>query len=343
MDELQFLNKPNDNFLKVSGLKRYFDVSKPWLNRVLGQEPKKILKAVDDISFVIRRGKTFSLVGESGCGKSTVGNLLVGLYGVTDGIIEFNGEIIPYSPKNKRKKSLRQRMAMIFQSPYSSLNHRWRVKSIIAEPIKAFNLRNGHAAVEKRIDELMLQVGLAVKDKYKYPHEFSGGQQQRISIARALAGEPEFIVCDEPTSALDVSVQAQILNLMKNLQEEIQLTYLFISHDLSVVYHISDYVAVMYLGQIVESNDVRELYSNPKHPYTKMLLDNIPKLGGNQKSQSTALGEVPSPINRPNGCSFHPRCPLAFELCTKQAPSLTSIDGSGFVACHACSNSASGD
>ena len=240
--------------LEVAGLARYFDVSPPWLNRVLERRDRAVVKAVDGIDFQIAKGETFSLVGESGCGKSTVARLIVGLYGATAGSIQFEGVEIGAGGKAGDRHRVQPRMQMIFQDPYASLNPRWRVGDIVVEPIVALG-RAGGMDLQKRAGELLSQVGLSPLDAEKYPHEFSGGQRQRISIARALAGEPEFLVCDEPTSALDVSVQAQILNLMRDLQRELGLTYLFISHDLAVVYHVSTHVGVMYLGRLVEWAD----------------------------------------------------------------------------------------
>ena len=323
--------------LRVGGLKRYFDVSAPLLNRVLERQPRLTLRAVDGIDFAIARGETFSIVGESGCGKSTVARLIVGLYRPTGGFIEFDGTDMARLRTRRELAAVRRRQQMIFQDPYASLNPRWRVRDIIAEPIRAFGLIDGNAAIVERVAELLRQVGLAPADGDKYPHEFSGGQRQRISIARALASNPEFLVCDEPTSALDVSVQAQILNLMKDLQRQLKLTYLFISHNLAVVYHISDKVAVMYLGRVAEVAPTRTLFSRPRHPYTRMLLDTIPDLDMTGRQRMPVAGEVPSPINPPTGCSFHPRCPFANDRCRVERPEpMPPNDGEGgaLVACH---------
>jgi len=319
--------------LRVTNLKRYFDVSASFLVRVLEHQPRQILKAVDGVSFEIRKGETFSLVGESGCGKSTVAKLVVGLYPPTAGVIEFEGMNIGGVTRRKMAP-LRSRLQMIFQDPYASLNPRWRSRDIISEPIRAFGLAEGSKAVEERVGELLRHVRLTSADGEKYPHEFSGGQRQRISIARALASQPEFLVCDEPTSALDVSVQAQILNLMKDLQRQFKLTYLFISHDLAVVYHISDRVGIMYLGRLVEIAPVKTLFQNPRHPYTRMLLESIPDLEMTGKQRIPIGGEVPNPINPPSGCGFHPRCPLAGEGCRTETPPLQSLGEEVFVACH---------
>jgi peptide/nickel transport system ATP-binding protein len=320
--------------LKAKGIARYFDVSPPLLNRIIEGSQRQIVKAVDGVDFEIERGKTLSLVGESGCGKSTVARLIVGLYEPTAGSIEFEGVDLTALNNRKEEAALRGRMQMIFQDPYASLNPRWRVVDIVAEPIRHKKMLNTRAEVIKRVGELLSQVGLSPADGDKYPHEFSGGQRQRISIARALASNPEFLVCDEPTSALDVSVQAQILNLMKDLQREFGLTYLFISHDLAVVDHVSDRIGVMYLGRICELADTRELFTNPRHPYSRFLLDAIPDLDMTGKQRIPVAGEVPSPINPPSGCTFHPRCPFANDRCKQEQPELHDVGGTR-VACHA--------
>jgi peptide/nickel transport system ATP-binding protein len=320
--------------LTVTGLKRIFDVSAPWLNRMLEGKGRSIVRAVDGVNFSINPGETFSLVGESGCGKSTVARLIVGLYEPSDGSVNFEGVEIGPAAERAKHPEIQGRMQMIFQDPYASLNPRWRVGEIVAEPLRFRRLLKDKAAIEKRVGELLSQVGLSPLDARKFPHEFSGGQRQRISIARALAGEPEFLVCDEPTSALDVSVQAQILNLMKDLQRKLGLTYLFISHNLAVVYHVSDKVGVMYLGRLVEWADTQTLFSRPLHPYTRMLLDAIPDLDMTGRSRTPVAGEVPSPLNPPPGCSFHPRCPLANERCKREVPKAITVEG-GAVACHA--------
>ncbi len=319
--------------LQVAGLKRYFDVSAPLLNRLLERQPRLTLRAVDGVDFAINRGETFSIVGESGCGKSTVARLIVGLYRPSAGSIVFDGMDMSGLQSRKAMAPFRRRQQMIFQDPYASLNPRWRVRDIIAEPIRAFDLIEGNDKVLERVGELLRQVGLAPADGEKYPHEFSGGQRQRISIARALASQPEFLVCDEPTSALDVSVQAQILNLMKDLQRQLRLTYLFISHNLAVVYHISDHVAVMYLGRIAEVAPTRSLFSRPRHPYTRMLLDTIPDLEMTGRQRTPVAGEVPNPINPPTGCTFHPRCPFANDRCKTEQPQPRKVDDA-LVACH---------
>ncbi|MBS0517729.1 MAG: ATP-binding cassette domain-containing protein [Proteobacteria bacterium] len=321
-------------FVRIEGLKRYFDVSAPWLVRKLEGRPRQVVQAVDGIDIEIAQGETFSLVGESGCGKSTVARLVVGLYPPTAGRIEFDGQDMGARRVQSESMALRRRLQMIFQDPYASLNPRWRVFDIIAEPIRAFGLSTDKADLEKQVADLLRQVRLTPADGRKYPHEFSGGQRQRISIARALASRPEFLVCDEPTSALDVSVQAQILNLMMDLQRRFRLTYLFISHNLAVVYHISTRVGVMYLGRLVEQAPTDTLFKRPKHPYTRMLLDTIPDLEMTGRQRTPVGGEVPSPIDPPSGCSFHPRCPFANERCKAERPQALPIEG-GTVACHA--------
>ena len=320
--------------LRVVDLARHFDVSRPLLNRIFEREGRQILRAVDGVSFEIAPGETLALVGESGCGKSTVARCVVGLTPVTRGTIEFDGIDISTLSGRDLTDRFRCRIQMIFQDPYASLDPRWRVSSIIAEPIRAHRLLTDRAAIHQRVDELLRHVGLSPADGTKYPHEFSGGQRQRISIARALASEPEFLVCDEPTSALDVSVQAQILNLMKDLQREFDLTYLFISHNLAVVRHISDRVGVMYLGKLCELADTQSLFARPRHPYTRLLLDTIPALDMSGRDREPVAGEVPSPIDPPSGCYFHPRCPFADDRCSRETPALRATDG-GHVACHA--------
>jgi len=321
--------------IAVDRLRRDFDVSASWLNRVLEGKPRQIVHAVADVSFAIPKGETFSLVGESGCGKSTVARLMVGLHEPSAGSISFAGESVTTARDRARNRSLQRRMQMIFQDPYASLNPRWRVGAIVAEPIRVQRLMSDPAAIRARVAELLALVGLGARDADRFPHEFSGGQRQRVSIARALAANPEFLVCDEPTSALDVSVQAQILNLMKRLQREFGLTYLFISHDLAVVRHISDRVGVMYLGRLVEIQPARTLFAAPAHPYTRMLLDAIPDLGMSGRPRTPVGGEVPSPLAPPSGCPFHPRCPSATDRCRVETPAARPIAGGGSVACHA--------
>ncbi len=317
--------KQSSTALCVTSLSKTFDISAPWLNRVIERKPAQYLKAVDDVSFKVPQGGCLSLVGESGCGKSTLARLVVGLFPPSAGEIHFNTDKTGQAPS----------IQMIFQDPHASLNPRWRVANIIAEPIRELKLRQGEPAIKNRVAELLKIVGLYEQDGQKFPHEFSGGQRQRISIARALAGEPKFLVCDEPTSALDVSVQAQILNLMRDLQDKLGLTYLFISHDLSVVRHMSDRIAVMYLGRIVEEAPTEVLFEKPRHPYTKLLLETIPNLVAPNRTREVASGEIPSPIDAPSGCSFHPRCPLANHRCTIEKPRMLERSQGARVACHA--------
>lgn len=318
--------------ISVRDAARWFDVSQPWLERVMARKPRQMLRAVDGVSFDIARGETLALVGESGCGKSTVARMLVGLYGLTRGEIQFDGQPVERM-QGRSGRALRRRLQMIFQDPFASLNPRWRVGRIIAEPMLT---HTDMSAAERqiRVAELLTQVGLDPADQSRYPHQFSGGQRQRISIARALAVRPEFLVCDEPTSALDVSVQAQVLNLMKELQRELGLTYLFISHNLAVVHHVADRVGVMYLGRIVEVAPRDDVFATPRHPYTRMLLEAIPDLEGMGKRRTAVAGEVPNPLNPPTGCTFHPRCPHANERCKQEVPVLMPA-GPGVVACHA--------
>jgi peptide/nickel transport system ATP-binding protein len=319
--------------LEVRDLHRDFDVSRPWLNRVLEGQPRTLLKAVDGVSFTINRGETLSLVGESGCGKSTVARLICGLYGPTRGQVIFDGTDLAAIHDRGEMLKMRRRFQMIFQDPYASLNPRWRVERIIAEPIRSHRLDRSGVGVRDTVARLLTDVGLSPQDAEKYPHEFSGGQRQRISIARALSSNPEFLVCDEPTSALDVSVQAQILNLMKDLQREHGLTYLFISHNLAVVSHISTTVGVMYLGRIVEIAPTRTLFNRPLHPYTRMLQSAIPDITMSGKPRTPVAGEVPNPLDPPSGCSFNPRCPFAREKCRVERPPLAEFQGAK-VACH---------
>ncbi|KKB85085.1 ABC transporter ATP-binding protein [Devosia limi DSM 17137] len=312
------------NALEVVHLDKVFDVSASFLNRVVYRQPRRLLHAVNDVTFDVPMGGCLSLVGESGCGKSTVAKLVTRLYEISAGEIRFAAG----------KSGAPLSAQMIFQDPYASLNPRWRVKNIIAEPLRELKLRDNEADIAARVAELLDIVGLNYADGEKFPHEFSGGQRQRISIARALASEPEFLVCDEPTSALDVSVQAQILNLMRRLQDELGLTYLFISHDLSVVRHMSDRIAVMYLGRIVEEAETELLFADPQHPYTQLLLQTIPNVNDPQRDREIVAGEVPSPLSPPSGCTFHTRCPLAQPRCKAERPELEHKPDGRRVACH---------
>ncbi|RKJ98471.1 ABC transporter ATP-binding protein [Alicycliphilus denitrificans] len=329
------MNTAPNPLVRAHDLARTFDVSAPWLNRVIERKPRQLLHAVDGVGFEIEKGKTLALVGESGCGKSTVARLLVGLYEPTRGGFSFDGQDAHAAFKGKGARAMRRRIQMIFQDPYASLNPRWLVQDIIAEPLREHGLITEAAALKARVGELLTSVGLSPQDMAKYPHQFSGGQRQRISIARALATEPEFLVCDEPTSALDVSVQAQVLNIMKDLQKKQGLTYLFISHNLAVVRHVSDQVGVMYLGRLVELADKQQLFSQPRHPYTRMLLDAIPKMHDTGRARTPVQGEVPNPLDPPPGCAFNPRCPFANARCRSERPQLLQGEGGARVACHA--------
>jgi peptide/nickel transport system ATP-binding protein len=320
--------------VEVKDLAKTFDVSAPWLNRVVERKPRQFVHAVDGVSFAIQRGKTLALVGESGCGKSTVARLLVGLYAPTRGSVQFDGKDTHGVADKAQLKIMRRRMQMIFQDPYASLNPRWKVRDIVGEPLTEHGLVTDVDELRARVAELLLSVGLAVADVEKFPHQFSGGQRQRISIARALATQPEFLVCDEPTSALDVSVQAQVLNIMKDLQRARGLTYLFISHNLAVVRHVSDQVGVMYLGRLVELADKADLFGAPRHPYTRMLLDAIPDIHMSGRARTPVQGEVPNPLSPPSGCAFHPRCPHANARCSAERPAFKTFKGI-VVACHA--------
>ncbi|MBQ3519687.1 MAG: dipeptide ABC transporter ATP-binding protein [Clostridia bacterium] len=321
------MNNNNDILLEVKNLKKYFPIS-------TGAFQTKQLKAVDDVSFTIRRGETLGLVGESGCGKTTVGRTILNLYTPTDGEIIFDGKQI------KTKKDLqeyRTHATMVFQDPYSSLDPRMTVADIIGEPLDVHKLYKNKEERAARIRELMGYVGLNSEHASRYPHEFSGGQRQRIGIARALAVNPSFIVCDEPVSALDVSIQAQVINMFKDLQKQLGLTYLFIAHDLLVVKHISDRIAVMYLGKLVELADANEIYRNPMHPYSQSLLSAVPIPDPDtaRKNQRIVLeGDIPSPLNAPSGCPFRTRCPRATEQCAQSMPPLTDRGDGHFVACH---------
>ncbi len=314
--------------VSVDRLTRVFDVSKPWLNRVVERRKKAFLTAVSDVSFEIEERRVYALVGESGSGKSTIGKMLVGLLNPSSGSVKIRDVDLARDSDAKKIDDVRRDIQMIFQDPYASLNPRWRVRDIIVEPVAA---RGGDT--EGMAERLLEQVGLSARDAGKFPHEFSGGQRQRICIARALASEPKLIVCDEPTSALDVSVQAQVLNLMSDLKDEFGLTYLFISHDLTVVQHMADTIGVLYLGRLVEEATPQELFDDPKHPYTQMLLDAAPQLDGFGREVTPPTGEIPDPINPPPGCAYHPRCPLAAPVCSRDRPEMRPLRGAR-VACH---------
>jgi len=318
----------NNTLVEVNGLKKYFPIRKGVFSTVQGN-----VKAVDDISFSIKRGETLGLVGESGCGKTTAGRSLLRLIEPTAGSVIFEGKDITEMNRTDLR-DMRKEMQIIFQDPYGSLNPRMTVGGMLTEALKLHNIVP-KKQIKERVADLLDRVGLSPRHARRYPHEFSGGQRQRIGIARALSVEPKFIVCDEPVSALDVSIQAQIINLLQDLQKEFDLTYLFIAHDLSVVEHISDRVAVMYLGQIVELAESKELYSNPLHPYTKALLSAIPVPDPNRKSKRTVLtGDVPSPANVPSGCYFHPRCPVAREDCSERIPELEEFSPGHWARCY---------
>lgn len=318
-----------ENLIEVRHLKKYFPIKGGILARTVEN-----VKAVDDVSLFIRKGETLGLVGESGCGKTTVGRTILRLINADGGEILFDGkDILKYSKKELRK--IRHDMQIVFQDPNSSLNPRMLVRDIVGEPLIINGMKKG-SELEKKIGSLLEAVGLNAVDMNRYPHEFSGGQRQRICIARALALHPRFIVLDEPTSALDVSVQSQILNLLEDLQKEFQLTYLFISHNLIVVRYLSDRVAVMYLGKIVELAKTEELFDNPKHPYTQALLSAIavPDPAIKRKNRIILEGDVPTPINPPSGCRFHTRCRHKMDICEKAIPEFKDIGGEHFVACH---------
>ncbi len=320
----------NEILIEVKNLKKYFPVK----NEFLGGE-KKFVKAVDGVSFNIRKGETFGLVGESGCGKSTLGRSITRLYDITEGDIFFEGTNIAKLSK-KEMKNFYSKIQTIFQDPYSSLNPNMTVRELVNEPL-ALHTNLSKDERNKKIKELLEMVGLSESDMDKFPYEFSGGQRQRIGIARAISTEPDFILCDEPISALDVSIQAQVVNMLEDLQKELKLTYLFVAHDLSMVKHISDRIGVMYLGKIVEISDSNELYKNPLHPYTKGLLSAIP-IADPKKAKKSEIslikGDVPSPIDIPTGCRFHTRCPYATEKCKTVEPEMKEIEKNHFVSCH---------
>ena len=315
--------------LEVNGLKKYFPMSKGFSFK----KEKQYIKAVDGVDFYVKEGETLGLVGESGCGKSTTGKCIVRLHEPTSGDIIFKGENVIDYDKNKLR-GYRKQMQFIFQDPFSSLNPRKTVANAIGEVLYVHNMKNKKERIE-RVEELLNLVGLQKRHMYRYPHEFSGGQRQRIVIARALSVDPEFLICDEPVSALDVSIQAQIINLLEKLQGNLRLSYLFISHDLRVVRHISSRIAVMYLGQIVETAESNELFDHPLHPYTKALINAIPTTDTVRDRKKILLeGDVPSPANPPKGCRFHTRCPHVMEICKNEVPEYKDIGGGHYLACH---------
>ena len=325
------LSANDDVLLEVRNLKMYFPVT----SGILFGRHVSDVKAVDDISFTIKRGETLGMVGESGCGKTTAGRTILQLYKPTGGQVIFDGKDLS-KLKRGEMRALRREMQLIFQDPYGSLNPRMPCGDIVGEPLIVHKLTSSKAEYKDRVSELLQEVGLNPAMADRYPHEFSGGQRQRIGIARALAVNPSFIVCDEPVSALDVSIQAQVLNLLEELQDRLGLTYLFIAHDLSVVRHISDRVAVMYLGRIVEVADRLELYENPLHPYTKALLSAVPipdPITEAQRDRIVLSGDVPSPTNPPDGCVFSTRCPIAIDECRIEMPELREVSPDHWVAC----------
>lgn len=324
--------KNGEKLVTIENLKVHFPVYQAGLIKRLSG----VVKAVDDVTFDIYKGETLGLVGESGCGKSTTGLATLMLIPTTEGHVTIEGKDLTTLPKEELRQ-MRQRMQMVYQDPYSSLNPRMIVRDIIGEPLTVHKLAGSRAEYKERTDHLLEIVGLHHYMGERYPHEFSGGQRQRIGIARALAVNPSFIICDEPVSALDVSIQAQVINLMEDLQEEFDLTYLFVAHDLAVVRHISTRIAVMYLGKIVEIADRLEVYNNPQHPYTKALLSAVPVANPAlemQREHLTIEGEVPSPMNPPSGCSFHPRCPFAMPECKESTPVLKDVASDHKAACH---------
>jgi peptide/nickel transport system ATP-binding protein len=321
-----------DPILSLRNLTVHFDVSDSLLARAILRKPRRIVHAVEDVSLCIERGSTYALAGESGCGKSTIARTIAGIERPTAGSVIFMGTDLTRLRHRRESLPYRRNLQMIFQDPHASLDPRWRVGRAVAEPIRTYRLLP-EKQIPPRIAELLSLTGLTPEDARKYPHQFSGGQRQRVSIARALASNPAFLICDEPTSALDVSVQAQILNLMRGLQRRLGLTYLLISHNLAVIAHMANKLGVMYLGRIVEEGDTIAILSAPKHPYTRMLIDMVSSLHQPRRERMVPKGEVPSPFTPPSGCPFHPRCPLAVDRCRDERPELRVIDGVR-VACH---------
>ncbi|HTX90459.1 MAG TPA: oligopeptide/dipeptide ABC transporter ATP-binding protein [Anaerolineales bacterium] len=318
--------------VQVENLTKHF----PVMRGIVIQRKVGAVRAVDGISFAIDQGETLGLVGESGCGKTTAGRTLLGLYPATDGVVTIDGRDVR-TARGREMLAIRREAQMIFQDPFASLNPRWTVNSIVGEPLRVHHLLKTEKERTERVKELMSLVGLSGRLVNRFPHEFSGGQRQRIGVARALASEPKFVVCDEPISALDVSIQAQVVNLLEDLQDRLNLTYLFIAHDLSMVRHICDRVAVMYLGVMAELADRNELYEHPLHPYTKALLSAVPVPDPKKdraRHRIILAGDVPSPINPPSGCRFHPRCPIAEARCSQEVPEWRAAAPGHWVACH---------
>jgi len=326
------MNQPEQPLVIVEHLTKHFPITRG----IVIQRRVGAVQAVDDVSFTIARGETLGLVGESGCGKTTVGRTMLGLYPATSGTVLIDGHNV-HAARGRELMAIRRKAQIIFQDPFASLNPRWTVSAIVSEPIRVHKLYGSARERAERVQELLELVGLNRRLINRFPHEFSGGQRQRIGIARALASEPLFIVCDEPISALDVSIQAQVVNLLEDLQDRLGLTYLFIAHDLSMVRHICTRVAVMYLGVIVELADRNELYENPLHPYTRSLLSAVPvpdPKAARQRQRIVLEGDVPSPINPPGGCRFHTRCPIAVARCAEERPAWRDLGSHHFVACH---------
>src|SRR5574344_918300 len=327
LDSVNHDEQDKNNILVVKHLKQYFPISTGFFSA-------KDLKAVDDVTFSIKRGETLGLVGESGCGKTTLGRSVLHLYEPTDGLIYFNGKLIK---DNASLVEYRKKAQVVFQDPYSSLDPRMTVEDIIAEPLDVYHAYKDKTDRRQQVLDLMKIVGLTPEHLTRYAHEFSGGQRQRIGIARALAMKPQFVVCDEPVSALDVSIQAQVINMFDELQDQMGLTYLFIAHDLLVVRHISDRIAVMYLGKMVELADAREIYEHPLHPYTKCLMSAVPlpdPKAARENKRIVLSGDIPSPLNAPSGCPFRTRCPYASEVCAASMPEFKEVSSGHFVACH---------